>query len=1214
MPQEPSYIAFISYRHLPLDMEAAKRIQKKIENYTIPKDFREQFGGKKFGHVFRDEDELPSTASLSDSIYYALDRSKFLIVICTPDLPQSRWCEAEIKYFLKTHDRDHILAVLADGEPDQSFSPYILHDFDSEGNPIADYEPLAANIDGPNHTLNKRALNKEVTRLFAAFLGCPFDALWQREKRARVNRLLGASAVAIAILCAFLGVVLNRNARIQEQNQKIEEQNRELQSRLSTVLVNGGMAKLEDHDVAGAIEDALSSLESDDPAVYDHRAGTLLASALGAYKKKEMRSSIVYSQSTGITEMRVTDDKKHMLLLDEVGVLRCLDLATYEPLWEANTGETYNDGETSEVPAQIYTENLGDRVICKDDAGVSCRSVADGTLLWSFSVKKENTNSFQTISDDGSLFAVADKNSGSGTWEVVFLNTADGTERGRIDLTEGGTYTPALREGDMPFECAAAFSPDNTRFAYIIPVDEAVAESAESAESIEADEPAEVAESIEAEELTEADETTEPAEPKTGYSLCYVDLNTLKTRSVGFIETKYHTYLFYGMDVDAADDSIFVAAYTGVSIYTILCTVNGDPFDKDVHFAANEQHVTHKYKAKGGMDFIDDYFDITECRFLSKRGRVYIFSDNQMFIYNRTDNEMYNFYPLTGSIVNAYWADPENNKMEVITDDGYITGYTMSYEGNWILNNVFATKSDQDIVSKSCPSGDAPVSERGTIYTISQSAPGRLYFVEFVSDPNGETLINGRKDGDFSYVLSGHSDTGFLFYRDNTVASFDKKSGEIRRTTKFDDYLTGSNAIILDEDHFLIDDDRYSMDGTIDKYATPVTEDFYDMTPDRSIRLSDGQILSWGLYHIYGFEIDESQAQSSKFADGDPSAVKLWLNGEPVESLNDPANSEMFFDDNWEISPLTAAGENGLILRYGYAMNVPGDGEMPSDGELPENAELPEGEETSGVGESSGAGETSGAEAALEDEAVLEGEELLEDEDIYVSEDDFLSYMQHGTYTVRDTKELCIMDTLTGKAVMIEPPHPTTGDIEAAFAHGKKLCAVAYESGDIFVYDIEKGSADSGSDDSVAQVQIEKRYIANEIMGICFSDDDAYLVVLTSSGRLDIYRTDDYQLVFSERIDSLKEAMGIYSTDTLKAQASQDGGILFLTLGTRCMIIDTVGWTEIVSFGADAVTYDAETGKVYMIINNFDIDPSGAPEIVTYPCYDIPELVEWARR
>ena len=101
MEQELSYIAFISYRHLPLDMEAAKRVQKKIENYVIPREFREQFGGGKFGHVFRDEDELPMTASLTDSIYTALDHSRYLIVICTPDLPRSKWCEAEIRYFMK---------------------------------------------------------------------------------------------------------------------------------------------------------------------------------------------------------------------------------------------------------------------------------------------------------------------------------------------------------------------------------------------------------------------------------------------------------------------------------------------------------------------------------------------------------------------------------------------------------------------------------------------------------------------------------------------------------------------------------------------------------------------------------------------------------------------------------------------------------------------------------------------------------------------------------------------------------------------------------------------------------------------------------------------------------------------------------------------------------------------------------------------------------
>ena len=54
-----------------------------------------------------------------------------------------------------------------------------------------------------------------------------------REK----NRILCIFTVAMVILCAFLGVVLNRNARISEQNQKIEEQNLELQSRLSTAFV-----------------------------------------------------------------------------------------------------------------------------------------------------------------------------------------------------------------------------------------------------------------------------------------------------------------------------------------------------------------------------------------------------------------------------------------------------------------------------------------------------------------------------------------------------------------------------------------------------------------------------------------------------------------------------------------------------------------------------------------------------------------------------------------------------------------------------------------------------------------------------------------------------------------------------------------------------------------------------------------------------------------
>ena len=39
---ERNYIAFISYRHQSLDREAAERVQKRIENYIVPKEFREK--------------------------------------------------------------------------------------------------------------------------------------------------------------------------------------------------------------------------------------------------------------------------------------------------------------------------------------------------------------------------------------------------------------------------------------------------------------------------------------------------------------------------------------------------------------------------------------------------------------------------------------------------------------------------------------------------------------------------------------------------------------------------------------------------------------------------------------------------------------------------------------------------------------------------------------------------------------------------------------------------------------------------------------------------------------------------------------------------------------------------------------------------------------------------------------------------------------------
>ena len=51
-----TYSAFISYRHLPADIEAAKAVQSALETYRIPADILRKTGVKKLNRCFRDQD------------------------------------------------------------------------------------------------------------------------------------------------------------------------------------------------------------------------------------------------------------------------------------------------------------------------------------------------------------------------------------------------------------------------------------------------------------------------------------------------------------------------------------------------------------------------------------------------------------------------------------------------------------------------------------------------------------------------------------------------------------------------------------------------------------------------------------------------------------------------------------------------------------------------------------------------------------------------------------------------------------------------------------------------------------------------------------------------------------------------------------------------------------------------------------------------------
>ena len=117
---EYHYKAFISYRHAGPDTKVAVEIQNRIERYIIPRSIRKDLGIRSIGRVFRDKDELPSTSDLNDNIKNAIRNSEYLICICSPRYIESVWGRKEIEFFLESHDKRHVLTVLAEGEPDEA--------------------------------------------------------------------------------------------------------------------------------------------------------------------------------------------------------------------------------------------------------------------------------------------------------------------------------------------------------------------------------------------------------------------------------------------------------------------------------------------------------------------------------------------------------------------------------------------------------------------------------------------------------------------------------------------------------------------------------------------------------------------------------------------------------------------------------------------------------------------------------------------------------------------------------------------------------------------------------------------------------------------------------------------------------------------------------------------------------------------------------------
>ena len=435
------YDAFISYRHAPLDIQVSELLHKKLETLRVPRTIQEKSGKKRITRVFRDQEELTVSSSLSDEILSALDNSEYLIVICSPRTPESEWVNNEVLYFIEKHGRDKVLPVLIEGEPRTSFPAPLLfeekHVIDINGIEHVfeqQSEPLAADFRADTRKERVKLINREIFRLAAPLLGCQFDDLKQRH-RERKNRNL-----AIVLLALFTAVVAF-GAYNYWQNQRISEEYRKQQINQSMFLADTSVRLFEQGDRTKSILVALEALPKDAdnpdrPVV--RKAEYALTQALQIYQNS---GSLIPQYSIELDDLCTekilcSESDKIFAVMDRRGTVYICELSTGKEITKRSApdvdakGDSYTD----------FTILSDDRVICYGLHSAVCLDGGTGAVLWEIiysdffaeeGYKQYEANQIAVSGDESSVAFAFD-----GFSSIILLSSVDGTELRRCS-TDG---------------------------------------------------------------------------------------------------------------------------------------------------------------------------------------------------------------------------------------------------------------------------------------------------------------------------------------------------------------------------------------------------------------------------------------------------------------------------------------------------------------------------------------------------------------------------------------------------------------------------------------------------------------------------------------------------------------------------------------------------------------------------------------------------------
>ena len=379
-----SYVAFISYKHARRDAAIAKEVHTLIENYVIPASLRK--GERKLGVVFRDEEELPISSDLSDSIQTALKASQYLILIASPGAIASPWVNREIEYFLQTHDAGKVFVVLAGGEPQDVFPEALTRIYHPDTGTYQEVEPLALDVRADTLRGSLKKLRERIRKLYAAMLGCSYDSLVQREKVRKMKRVMALAALLVMVAGCFAGVILSKNLELSQKNEELYQATQTALKREALLLTADAEQALDNNDAETALRNAAAALyDPDIERAYCAPAERVLFSALNVFGSETavhpLVSRTTLNHHVPVADMVFSADGSQLYTIDDFGTVTGSSVSTGETAWSV-TLPAHQASYSINANAQIWLDGENSAVLCAFHGTLASLDPGTGSLRW----------------------------------------------------------------------------------------------------------------------------------------------------------------------------------------------------------------------------------------------------------------------------------------------------------------------------------------------------------------------------------------------------------------------------------------------------------------------------------------------------------------------------------------------------------------------------------------------------------------------------------------------------------------------------------------------------------------------------------------------------------------------------------------------------------------------------------------------------------------